>query len=221
MPSPATSVGGIVLCGGRSTRMGTAKEWLPIGGECLLQRVVQIVGSVVHPVVVAGRRGQPLPTLPSDVEVVYDGLENAGPLAGMAAGFEALTGRCEAAFVLSCDHPLLRPAFITRLIELLGDHAAVIPSHEARSYPLVAVYRLDLRPLLAELLARGERRVHVFAERCGAYVISSADLVEVDGAMDSLRNVNDRESYFKVAQDIPECSNGFAQWHEDPPLSGR
>ena len=182
--------------------MGTAKEWLPIGGESLLQQIVRIVGSVVHPVVVAGRRGQPLPALPSDVELAYDAIENAGPLAGMAAGFDGLAGRCEAAFVVSCDHPLLKPAFITRLIELLGEHHAVVPSHEAQSYPLVAVYRLDLRPLLAELLAKGERRVHVFAERCGAYVIASAALVDVDGAIDSLRNVNDRESYERAIRDI-------------------
>ena len=194
MPFPAASVGGIVLCGGWSARMGTAKEWLPIGKEHLLQRIVRIVGSVVRPVVVASRREQPLPALPSDVEVVYDAVENAGPLAGMAAGFEALAGRCEAAFVVSCDHPLLKPAFITRLIELLGDHPALVPSHEAWSYPLVAVYRLDLRPLLTEVLARGKRRVHAFTERCGARVVSSADLADVDLAMDSLRNVNDRES---------------------------
>jgi len=181
--------------------MGTAKEWLPIGNEHLLQRIVRIVGSVVRPVVVAARREQPLPALRPDVEVVYDAVENAGPLAGMAAGFEALAGRCEAAFVVSCDHPLLKPAFITRLIELLGDHQAVVPSHEARSYPLVAVYRLDLHPLLTELLARGERRAHAFTERCGAQVVSSADLADVDPTMDSLRNMNDRESYERALGD--------------------
>jgi molybdopterin-guanine dinucleotide biosynthesis protein A len=181
--------------------MGTAKEWLTIGNEHLLQRVVRIVGGIVRPVVVASRRGQPLPVLRPDVEVVYDAIENAGPLAGMAAAFEALAGRCEAAFVVSCDHPLLKPAFITRLIELLGDHPAVVPSHEGRSYPLVAVYRLNSRPLLAELLARGEHRVHAFAERCGAHVVSSADLADVDPTMDSLRNVNDRESYERAMRD--------------------
>jgi molybdopterin-guanine dinucleotide biosynthesis protein A len=182
--------------------MGTAKEWLTIGNEHLLQRVVRIVGGVVQPVVTAARREQPLPALPPDVEVVYDTVENAGPLAGMAVGFEALAGRCEAAFVVSCDHPLLKPAFITRLIELLGDHQGVVPSHEARSYPLVAVYRLNSRTLLAELLARGEHRMHTFAERCGAHVVSSADLLDVDPALDSLRNVNDRESYERAMRDI-------------------
>jgi len=201
MPSPAASVGGIVLRGGWSARMGTAKEWLPIGKEHLLQRVVRIVGSVVRPVVTASRREQPLPALPPKVEVVYDAVENAGPLAGMAAGFEALAGRCEAALVVSCDHPLLKPAFIARLIELLGDHQAVVPTHEGRSYPLVAVYRFDLRPLLTELLARSERCVHAFTERCGAHVVSSADLADVDPTRDSLRNVNDRESYERGLRD--------------------
>ena len=141
------------------------------------------------------------PFYPPDVEAVYDAVENAGPLAGMAAGSEALAGRCEAAFVVSCDHLLLKPAFITRLIELVGGHPAVVPTHEGRSYPLVAVYRLDLRPLLAELLAHGERRVHAFAERCGAHVVLSADLADVDPTMDSLRNVNDRESYERALRD--------------------
>jgi len=67
---------------------------------------------------------------------------------------------------------------------------------------LVAVYRLDRRPLLTELLARGERRVHAFTERCGARVVSSADLADVDAALDSLRNVNDRESYERAMRDI-------------------
>jgi molybdopterin-guanine dinucleotide biosynthesis protein A len=181
--------------------MGTAKEWLPIGNEHLLQRIARIVGGVVRPVVTASRREQPLPALPPDVEVVYDAVENAGPLAGMAAGFETLAGRCEAAFVVSCDHPLLKPAFITRMIELLGDHQAVVPTHEGQSYPLVAVYRLNSRPLPAELLARGERRVHAFTERCGAHFVSSADLADVDPTMDSLRNVNDRESYERAMRD--------------------
>jgi molybdopterin-guanine dinucleotide biosynthesis protein A len=184
--------------------MGTAKEWLPIGKEHLLQRIVRIVGSVVRPVVVASRREQPVPALPSDVEVAYDAVENAGPLAGMAAGFEALAGRCEAAFVVSCDHPLLKPAFITRLIELLGDHPALVPTHEGRSYPLVAVYRLDLLRWLTEPLAEGERRVHAFTERCGAHFVSSADLADVDPTLDSLRNVNDRESYEEVLRRTPD-----------------
>jgi molybdopterin-guanine dinucleotide biosynthesis protein A len=54
---------GIVLCGGRSTRMGSAKALLPFGAETMLQRVVRLLGTVVSPVVVVSQpqssRSQP------------------------------------------------------------------------------------------------------------------------------------------------------------------
>jgi len=53
--------GGIVLCGGKSTRMGVPKATLPFGPETMLQRVVRLLGTVVSPVVVVAAQGQPLP----------------------------------------------------------------------------------------------------------------------------------------------------------------
>ena len=41
-------VGGIVLCGGRSSRMGSPKAWLPFGGEPMLARVVRVVCEAVQ-----------------------------------------------------------------------------------------------------------------------------------------------------------------------------
>ena len=52
------SIGGIVLCGGESRRMGRPKAWLPFGDELMLQRVVRILGEVVNPIVVVAAPGQ-------------------------------------------------------------------------------------------------------------------------------------------------------------------
>ena len=173
-------VGGIVLCGGRSQRMGKPKAWLTVGSEYLLQRVVRIASGVVDPVVVAGHRGQDIPPLNDGIAVVHDLKENCGPLAGIAAGFEALANHCEAAFVASCDHPLVKPEFIRRLVELLGDSPGILPLHDGQSYPLLAVYRLDTRAVLDGLLARGDLRVRDFAKRCGARTVESTDLTSAD-----------------------------------------
>ena len=178
--------------------MGVSKAWMPVGREHLLQRMVRIVSGVVRPVVVAARHGQSLPSLPEDVAVVHDAVDDGGPLAGMAAGFDALAGRCEAAFVTSCDHPLLKRQFIERLITFLGSHPGIIPKDESHAYSLTAVYRLETRTILAALLAKRDLRVGDFVDRCGAYIVPAAELLDADADLDSLRNVNDPDAYAQV-----------------------
>src|SRR5262245_19350425 len=130
------NVGGIVLCGGQSKRMGQPKAWLPFAGEVMLPRVVRLLGQAVRPIVAVAAPGQAVPPLPAEVAVVRDEREGRGPLQGLAAGLEALRGRVEAAYLSSCDVPFLRPAFVRRLIELLGDHAICVPRVGAYHHPL-------------------------------------------------------------------------------------
>lgn len=184
--------------------MGRSKVWLPCGGEFLLQRMVRILGGVVQPVVVAACRGQSLPSLPDDVAVVYDAVEDGGPLAGMAAGFAALAETCEAAMVSTCDHPLLKPCFVERLIGLLGEHAAVVPMHEGHVHSLTAVYRLRTYSLLSELLAQTNLRVGHFVACCGAHIVPASELVDVDPGLDSLSNVNEPDEYERVRHLLEE-----------------
>src|SRR5579871_3686754 len=101
--SPTPRIGAIVLCGGKSSRMGRPKAWLPFGPELMLQRVVRILSEVVSPVVVVAAQGQDIPHLPPAVEIARDEHEALGPLAGLAAGLDALGSRVDAAYVSSCD----------------------------------------------------------------------------------------------------------------------
>ena len=187
--------GGIILCGGRGRRIGSDKAWLRFGDEHLLQRMVRIVGEVVHPIVVAGRAGQALPPLSENVAVVHDAVEDAGPLAGMAAGMSFLNETCDAAFVVACDYPLLVSALIAKLIALLGDHQAVVVRDDEHLHPLLGVYRLTTLPVLSELLDRDELRAGHFAHQCQALGINATDLTDVDPELRSLQNVNDQAAY--------------------------
>ena len=85
-------IGGIVLCGGKSQRMGTSKAWLRAGDEYLLQRVVRIVAGVVDPVV---------------VQVVHAPLENIDGAAWY--GFDDGAFPREFTMVF-CDGPAVRKA---------------------------------------------------------------------------------------------------------------
>lgn len=186
-----TRAGGIILCGGKSTRMGQPKEWLRVDGEYALARVARVVGGACSPVVVAGRAGQELPPLPEKVGVVCDSVADGGPLAGVLAGLGTLAGEANAAFVTPCDHVWLRTEFVAALIDRLGEANAVVVMHAGRLFPLVGVFRVGLRSLLREQLRLGEKAARRFAERAGAMVVDSRELREADPEGESLRNVNE------------------------------
>ena len=85
---------GVVLAGGRSSRMGAPKAALEWHGSTLLRRTAGILARATGgPVVVVRARGQDLPGLPPDVEVVDDPREGQGPVQGLAAGLAAIADR--------------------------------------------------------------------------------------------------------------------------------
>ena len=190
-----TSCAGIVLAGGHSRRMGRSKAHLPFGDELMLQRVVRLLSEVVDPIVVVGAPGQQLPPLPPDVAVTSDEVADRGPLQGLGAGLSALEGRCQAAYACSCDAPLLKPAFVARMIELLGDHQIAVPHVDDYHHPMAAVYRLEVLDDINALLGADRRRPIFLFETVRVRLVGREDLIDVDPDLDSLRNCNRPEDY--------------------------
>ena len=192
------NVGGLVLCGGHSKRMGRPKFSLPFGDEVLVQRVCRILSEVVSPIVVVAAADQELPELPGDVSIVRDEYDSLGPLAGIATGLDALRDRVDAAFVTSCDAPLLQSAFVRRLIELLGDHDVAAPTDGQYDHVLLAVYRTVLADHARRLLAGDRKRPLFLLEESKSLRIHVDELRDVDANLHSLRNVNTPEDYDDV-----------------------
>jgi len=197
-----TCVGGIVLCGGQSKRMGTPKAWLPIAGQFMLPRVVRLLCEVVTPIVVVAAKGQVLPPLPTNVRIVFDEIEDRGPLQGLAAGLAALSGDVDAAFVSSCDVPLLKPAFVRRLIESLGAHSICVPLVGGFRHPLPAVYRVDVLDNVHALLKADKRRLLDLLDDVSTVYVREDELRDVDPTFASLRNVNTPDDLAQVLRDL-------------------
>ena len=194
------SIGGIVLCGGRSTRMGQPKAWLPVGGEVMLQRIVRIVSEVVSPVVVVAAEGQDSPELPADVEIVREPGDR-GPLQGLVTGMQALVGRVDAAYVTACDVPFLSADFIRRIIHGFATTAgtlASMPKIAGRLHPLAAAYSLDALPLLANELAARRLRLTDLAHILPTVLLTESDLLDLR----PLRNVNTPEEYEQARREL-------------------
>lgn len=200
---------GIVLAGGRSSRMGSPKAGLEWHGSTLLRRTVGILARL-GPVAVVRAAGQALPSLPAGVQVVDDPREGLGPLQGIAAGLAAVADLAEFAFVCSTDLPFLHPAFVRRILGAAETAAppadVVLPVARGFAQPLAAGYRTALAPLAEQLVARGRLRPGYLFEQCAVLrldeVTLAADplLIALDPGLDSLMNVNTPADYLLARQ---------------------
>lgn len=193
-------VGGIVLCGGKSRRMGVSKATLPFGSETMLERTLRLLSEVVEPLVVVTAVGEPSPVPDRRVIATADRCPGRGPLEGLRAGLEALGDQAEAAYVSGCDVPLLQPALVRRLIELLGDHDVVVPVDARFHHPLSAVYRTRVRGAIERLLDQDRLRPVFLFDEVATRRIPVERLREVDADLDSLANLNGPDDYLAALE---------------------
>jgi molybdenum cofactor guanylyltransferase len=194
---------GIVLAGGRSTRMGSPKAALEWHGSTLLRRITGIVGRAVDgPVVVVRAPGQALPALPDGVEVVDDAREGRGPLQGLAAGLAAVRDRAPAAYASSTDVPLLHPRFVRRVLDALDDDTdVVLPEVGGYPQPLAAAYRTALADTVERLIAEDRMRPAFLFEACrvkrldAAALLADPALAALDPDLESVLNLNEPGDY--------------------------
>ena len=214
-------VGGIVLCGGLSKRMGYPKSELPFGDQTLLSRVLGVVETECSPVVVVAAAGQqPLKSSINESSInessinessindgsrflmAYDRRESRGPLEGIAAGMCALNAlgdperKVEAVYVTGCDVPLLRGDFIRRMIgQLRPDDDVAVPRCEDFHHPLAAVYRMRVLPIIQQLLVDDSLIATELFDRVPTREVTFDLIRQWDPELSSLENVNTPEQY--------------------------
>ncbi len=184
--SPAT-IAGYVLAGGRSTRMGSDKRALIVGGEALLVRALAVAGPGAT--VVAKERPD---GLPEDARFVRETDERFAPIFGIAAALDDACSRgLEWILALAVDVPLLRRATILELARrtagVPADCRAILPLADGRHQPLAAFFRVSIRSELANRLAGGDPSLERWI-LSGPHLLVAAG--ELGAADDEFLNVN-------------------------------
>ncbi len=185
------NVSGIVLAGGRSSRMGQPKALLPFDGTPLIVHIVDALKRLFDQVIVVAAAGQPLPDMP--VKLVQDDVPFQGPVGGICYGLRAADA--EAAFVTSCDSAFLNRDLIAHLIAEIPDYDVVVPRWGDRLQPLHAVYRRSVLPLLQEQLVRGELRPVFLFDRVRTRTIEEEEIRRFDPDGASFFNMNTPQDY--------------------------
>ena len=147
---------GLVLTGGRSTRMGQDKAALRVSGRTQLEHALALLAPHVARAFVSVRADQRADPLRAGFEQIEDGRAGLGPIAGILAAQERYPD--SAWLVLACDLPLLDAATLEFLLRARAPErlaTAYRSSHDHLPEPLCAVYEPASHAALAAYVAGG------------------------------------------------------------------
>ena len=151
------NITGIILAGGKSSRMGSDKGFVMYKNKAFIQHIIEAIQPLVNEIIIVSNN--------PDYDIfklkrVTDLIENAGPLAGVYTGLHYTT--TENNLVVSCDVPLINTETLKKLTENIdGSKDVVQLESQGKSMPLIATYKKQITPVFHTLLNEGERRLRV------------------------------------------------------------
>ena len=150
-----STITGIILAGGKSSRMGEDKGFLKLNGKTFMSSIIAALKPIVGEIIIVSNNSE------YDVfnlKRFADSMEDSGPLAGLYSGL--LHSETENNIVLSCDVPLISTSVLKKLLEGAPSEAEVIQfESEGKTMPLVAMYKKKCRHHFLKLLQTNERRL--------------------------------------------------------------
>jgi molybdenum cofactor guanylyltransferase len=178
-----------VLAGGKSSRMGSDKAFLPFGDETLLLRALKEAGSVTRDVRIVGDAGK----FAAFGRVVEDVYRERGPLGGIHAALSSSPS--ELNLMLGVDLPFVGPKFLQYLLVRARNSGAVVtvPRTGSGLQPLCAAYRRGFAMVAEQSLIEGKNKIDSLFNRVETCVIEADELARAGFSAEIFQNVNTPE----------------------------
>jgi molybdenum cofactor guanylyltransferase len=187
-----------VLAGGKSTRMGSDKAFLELGGRTLLARSLDLAASIASPVKIVGEPTK-FARFSSVVEDIY---HEHGPLGGIQAALASTA--TELNLILAVDLPFLRPEFLKYLISRARESSAIVTVPRALGglQPLCAVYRKGFLEPAERSLRAGKNKIDALFAEVETRVIDANESRNVGFGDEMFHNVNTPEDWERAQHEL-------------------
>lgn len=195
-------VPGLILAGGRSSRMGANKALLDLGKTSILGHVVRRITPQVSTLAVNAPAPLPGFELHGHLEDIAGG--QLGPLAGILTGMRHYASQRPGAshFVsVPCDSPFLPLDLVPRLIAANPDpETIVIATSLDRRHPVFGLWPVTLADDLEQwLTGENNRRIYAFLDRHPTVTVDFQPFQTAHGALDPFLNINTPEEFAHAA----------------------
>ena len=175
MKNNEESLGGIILLGGKSKRMGADKYLLPFFNSTLIEHLIKELTRAVDNVLLVTNEPEKLAFLSHDY--VTDILGEPCALSGIHAGLVHSKHRYN--FVLACDLPF----FSYKLVSLMSAHiqratAIVVPKTENGLETLCGFYSKECIPVIENLFHENIYSVQELYSRVTTSIVDAKEFEE-------------------------------------------
>ena len=186
-----------ILAGGKSSRMGSDKAFLPFGETTLLERALGLARSVVSEVWIVGDPSR----FASYAPTIKDTFEECGPLAGIHAAL--CNSAADLNLILAVDLPFVQ----TQLLQYLFDDAhksgviVTVPRAGGRYQPLTAIYRREFLPVAEQALRNDKLRIDLLFPQVQTRIVEEEELLRNGFSPELFRNLNTPEDLARATQE--------------------
>jgi molybdenum cofactor guanylyltransferase len=186
-------VTGIILAGGKNSRMGVNKAFINIGGKRIIDNTLSIYKKIFSEIIVV--TNTPEDYEGSGAKIVTDIIPNKGSLGGLYTGIvESKNDHC---FVAACDMPFINEKLIRYITEIQG-YDIVVPVVERYYEPLFAMYSKNCLSFIKEQLDNDNLRISDIFKKVRVKEVKINELRMFDNELMSLVNINTPEDLNNV-----------------------
>ena len=195
-------VTGIILAGGKSSRLGRDKAWEDVGGQRIIDRVIGALQSSCDEVLIIGDRPerQNELSLPKCIQYRSDDLKGRGSIGGLYTGLKASDTLWS--LVVACDMPYISRELIRFMLSIISKNRcdAIVPVINGRYQPTHALYNSTCIPFIEKNISSGNFRMDSYFDEIYLEEISEDVINSIKGAELSFFNVNTEDDLFTARE---------------------
>ncbi|MGD9678528.1 MAG: molybdenum cofactor guanylyltransferase [Vulcanibacillus sp.] len=186
---------GIILAGGKSSRMGKDKSILAIdNNQTLISNTVSILNEIFDEVIIISNSKNKYGF--KNVQETSDIFLESGPLGGIHAGLSV--SKNNSIFVVACDMPFLDKSLIEFLLEQNYGFDITVPLIRGRLEPLHAVYSKKCLPYIEDYLKRGIYKIIDFYPLVRVNYVNEESIKHISNLEKVFYNVNTPYDYNNI-----------------------
>ncbi len=166
--SKENNITGIILAGGKSSRMGTEKGLMLLKNKPFVHYTIEAMRPLVDDIIIVS--SNPLYDT-FNIKRIEDIIPDAGPIAGIHAGLTH--SKTKHNLILSCDVPFVTTTLLKKLVQHQKDNYDIVQFEaKGKTMPLIALYQKRCGEKCLELLNSDEKRLRKLVSEANTKTIS-------------------------------------------------